>query len=352
MDVSLWILKILLIGALLGWIPAVIAVGKGRRFIRWYLYGSLLFFIALIHVLFFVPPIESRSDRIRRLTRTLSEQEGPARVETSVELAKFGASAGVAIPALEAAVRIGDGESRGSLEKALRAIRESSRRAALLGSIRRALLFAWVAACLLAGFLWAPEVPVLGATTRVLYFHIPAAWITVLALGWSMLASMHYLRWRQIDDDHHAAAAAELGIIFCVVATISGSMWAKAMWGSYWNWDPRETSIFFLLLIYSAYLALRSAVEGEERRARLSAVYSASAFVAVPFLMFVVPRIYFSLHPDPIINPQGKIDMDPRIRIVFFAMLAGFTGLFFWLLSVRVRFARIERARMETLHAG
>ena len=213
--------------------------------------------------------------------------------------------------------------------------------------ILRGLLFVWIAVSLLAAFLWAPVVPVLGDTTRVLYFHIPSAWITVLALGWSMLHSALYLRTRDFKHDDHAAAAAELGILFCVGATVSGSLWAKAMWGSYWNWDPRETSIFFLLLIYGAYLALRGSLDDPARRARLSAIYSAIAFVAVPFLMFVVPRIYFSLHPDPIINPQGKVDMDPRIRMVFFSMLLAFTGLFFWMLSLRVRFGRIERRRIE-----
>ena len=209
--------------------------------------------------------------------------------------------------------------------------------------IARLVLFLWIAGWMVAAFAWAPVVPVLGATTRVLYFHIPAAWVTVLALAWSMGHSLLYLRRRRIEHDQHAAAAAEIGILFCIVATVSGSMWAQAMWGSYWNWDPRETSIFFLLLVYAAYLALRGAIEQEERRARLSAIYSALAFVSVPFLMFVVPRIYFSLHPDPIINPRGKLDMDPRIRIVFFAMLAGFTGLYAWLQTLRVRVARLER---------
>ena len=64
-----------------------------------------------------------------------------------------------------------------------------------------------------------------------------------------------------------SAAAAELGLIFCVAATVSGSLWAKAMWGSYWNWDPRETSIFFILLLYGAYLALRASIEEDEKRA-------------------------------------------------------------------------------------
>jgi heme exporter protein C len=214
--------------------------------------------------------------------------------------------------------------------------------------IARALLLVWIAGWILIAFLWAPLVPVLGETTRVLYFHIPAAWVTVLALGWSMGHSVFFLRTRRMEHDHHAAAAAEIGLLFCVLATVSGSLWARAMWGSYWNWDPRETSIFFLLLIYAAYLALRSAIEQPERRARLAAIYSTVAFVSVPFLIFVVPRIYFSLHPDPIINPRGKLDMDPRIRIAFFAMLLGFTGLFFWMQSLRVRVARLEHRGDES----
>jgi heme exporter protein C len=211
--------------------------------------------------------------------------------------------------------------------------------------ILRVLLFLWIAVTMVLALLWAPVVPVLGATTRVLYFHIPSAWITVLALGWSMLHSALYLRSRDLVHDDHAAASAELGLLFCIAATISGSMWAKAMWGAYWNWDPRETSIFFLLLIYSAYLALRGSIDDPSRRARLAAIYSCVAFVAVPFLMFVVPRIYFSLHPDPIINTRGKVDMDPRIRWLFFSMLLAITALFFWLLSLRVRVGRLERSR-------
>jgi heme exporter protein C len=211
--------------------------------------------------------------------------------------------------------------------------------------ILRVLLFLWVAATLVGAFLWAPLVPVLGPTTRVLYFHIPSAWITELALGWSMLQSALFLWRRDLAHDDQAAGAAELGLLFCIAATISGSLWARAMWGSYWNWDPRETSIFFLMLIYGAYLALRASIEDPARRARISAIYSCIAFVAVPFLLFVVPRIYFSLHPDPILNSRGKVDMDPRIVAMFTSMLVAFTVLFFWMLSLRVRLGQIERGR-------
>lgn len=207
----------------------------------------------------------------------------------------------------------------------------------------RILLFLWIAIAMIVALVQAPLVPVLEETTRVLYFHIPSAWITVVALGWSMLNSVLYLWKRDLKYDDHASAAAELGLIFCVSATVTGSLWAKAMWNAYWNWDPRETSIFFLLLIYSAYLALRGSIEGEEKRARLSAVYSVIAFVAVPFLVFVVPRMYEGLHPDPIINARGKVDMDPMIRWCFTAMLVGFTGLYVWLQSLRVRVTRLER---------
>lgn len=210
--------------------------------------------------------------------------------------------------------------------------------------VLRVLLFVWIAVAMAVALLRAPLVPVLEETTRVLYFHIPAAWLTVVALGWSMIHSILYLAKRDLRHDDHASAAAELGLLFCVGATVSGALWAKSMWGSYWNWDPRETSIFFLLLLYTAYLALRGSIEDEEKRARLSAIYSVAAFVAVPFLIFVVPRMYETLHPDPIINPRGKVDMDPMIRWCFLAMLVGFTGLYVWLQALRVRVSRLERA--------
>lgn len=204
-------------------------------------------------------------------------------------------------------------------------------------------IYLWVAVTMTVALTQAPLVPVLAETTRVLYFHVPAAWITVVALAWSMIQSALYLWKRDLRHDDHAAAAAELGLLFCIVASVSGALWAKAMWGAYWNWDPRQTSIFFLFLIYAAYLALRGSIEGDEKRARLSAVYSLVAFVSVPPLMFVVPRIYSTLHPDPIINTQGKVDMDPMITLCFTLMLVGFTFLYAWLQALRVRVTRLER---------
>jgi sulfate transport system substrate-binding protein len=189
--------------------------------------------------------------------------------------------------------------------------------------------------------------------TRIIYWHIPVAWVTVVAFvvcGWY---SFRYLKRRDLKDDARAASAATLGLLFCALATVSGAIFSKGMWGAYWNWDPRQTSIFFLLLIYAAYLTLREAVPEPSRRARLAAVYGLFAAAITPLLIFVVPRLYFSLHPDPIVNARGKLEMHPRMFAVFMASLVGFTALFFWVysLDVRIRLAAL-RAQGEWTSSG
>ncbi|MEA1980758.1 MAG: cytochrome c biogenesis protein, partial [candidate division Zixibacteria bacterium] len=93
----------------------------------------------------------------------------------------------------------------------------------------------------------------IGEASRVFYYHIPQAWICVLAFLMSMIYSIRYLKTKDINFDDKASEAARLGFIFCVLATVTGSIFAKVTWGSFWNWDPRETSVFILLLIYAAY---------------------------------------------------------------------------------------------------
>ena len=187
-----------------------------------------------------------------------------------------------------------------------------------------------------------PVVGGLGEKARIIFFHVPTAWLSFLAFVASMVYGIKYLRKRNPDDDLKSSTAAGLGFLFCFLATVTGSIWAKFSWGSFWNWDPRETSIFVLLLIYGAYFALRSAVEVEEKRASLSAVYSIIAAVTMPFFMFVMPRVLASLHPDPIINTQGKVYMNATMLVVFLSSLAGFTGLYYWIFTIQVRIRRIE----------
>jgi heme exporter protein C len=197
-------------------------------------------------------------------------------------------------------------------------------------------LFLWLGAVIYGAFLYAPLAKGLGEYTRVLYFHVPTAWVTVIAFFLGALFSGLYLKKRDIKFDYYAESASQLGIVFCILATVTGSVWAKVSWGSFWNWDPRETSIFILLLIYAAYFALRSAIEQPDRKAALSSVYSLLAFVTVPFFVFIVPRIYSSLHPDPLVNTEGKINMDGKMLTVFLSSLFGFTVLFFWMLKMKL----------------
>ena len=149
-----------------------------------------------------------------------------------------------------------------------------------------------------------PVIPGLEEKARILFFHVPMSWTAVVAFVVSMAYGIRYLAKRNPDDDLKSVSSAGLGLVFCILATVTGSIWAKFSWGSFWNWDPRETSIVVLLLVYGAYFALRSALDVEEKRAALSAVYSIIAGATVPFFIFVMPRIVASLHPEPIVNAE------------------------------------------------
>ncbi len=167
-----------------------------------------------------------------------------------------------------------------------------------MSMIWKGLIFIVMCGIIIAAFINPPPQQALGEASRIFYFHVPQAWVSVLAFVVSMVASIRYLMKGKMIDDDRAKVAAQLGLMFCFLATITGSIFAKATWGVFWNWDPRQTSILVLLLIYGAYFALRSALDTTDKRARLAAVYSIFAFITVPFLMFVVPRVMPSLHPE------------------------------------------------------
>jgi heme exporter protein C len=193
-----------------------------------------------------------------------------------------------------------------------------------------------------------PLIPGLEEKARNIIFHVPISWATVVAFVMAMINGILYLRKKDIDYDLRSVSSAGLGLLLCVLATLTGAIWAKFNWGSFWNWDPRQTSIFILLLIYGAYFVLRSAIDEEERRATLSSVYSIIAGVTVPFFIFVMPRIMSGLHPGSLGDEQGKgpvleFKMAPNMLMVFFASLIGFTVLYFWMYSLKIRTMRIER---------
>jgi heme exporter protein C len=159
-----------------------------------------------------------------------------------------------------------------------------------------------------------------------------------------MYQGIMYLNKKDLKYDKKSSTAALLGTIFCILATISGSIFAKQTWGMYWNWDPRETSIIALLLVYLAYFSLRSAVADAVRKANLSAVYSILGFIAAIFTIFIWPRIVPGLHPGAPGGSTGSfIVMSPETWMVFGPSMAAFIGLYLWLYSLSIRVAQLQR---------
>lgn len=202
-----------------------------------------------------------------------------------------------------------------------------------------------------------PYIVGLEERARILYFHVPMSWIAFLAYIISMIFSIKLLRKYNSEYDIIASSSAALGTVFCILATVTGAVWAKFNWGSFWNWDPRETSIFVLLLIYGAYFVLRSAIENEESRARLSAVYAILGAVAAVFFIYIAPRIYGGLHPGsaddsnsgPVLSQQeGSLNI--LKQIILSLAFCSFTIVYFWLLNLASRIRIASRTIEHSSH--
>jgi heme exporter protein C len=204
------------------------------------------------------------------------------------------------------------------------------------------LIFLWIIIICYLSFLFSPPAAgFIGESSRIVFFHVPIAWLTVLSFLVAMIQAIRFLKTRDPIYDLMSAVACRQGFLFAILATVTGSVFARVMWQSFWNWDPRETSITILLFIYAAYLVLRASIEDPQRRAILSSVYATFSFIPALFLIFIVPRVYFSLHPDTLINVQGKIQMYGRILFTFVFSLGGFTALYFWMYNLECRIEKL-----------
>lgn len=184
-----------------------------------------------------------------------------------------------------------------------------------------------------AVFFIVPPAEGLGNYVRIAFFHIPTAWVAVVAFFGAAYWGARYLKTRELRYDAKSARSAILGLIFTLMATVSGAIFSKLTWGAYWNWDPRQTTIFVLLLIYAAYVTLRMTMRDERARASSSAVYALFSFIAVPFLVFILPRMFFSLHPSPVLNETGRIDMDAVMLGTLVLSLIDMTLIYIWLMK-------------------
>lgn len=197
--------------------------------------------------------------------------------------------------------------------------------------------------------LYAPRERVMGDVQRIFYFHMPLAWNGFLAFGVTFLLGFLYLRTRKIKYDLWAAASAEVGLLFITLALVTGSIWARSAWGTYWTWEPRLTTAAVLWLMYAFYLILRGYIENHEKMRLIAATYGIAAFINVP-IVFMSIRWWRTLHPV-LIEPTG-LKMETPMVLTLFVALVVFTMLYLLLLAQRVRLAQAEervRAMKEQL---
>ena len=195
----------------------------------------------------------------------------------------------------------------------------------------------------------APPDRLMGEVQRIMYVHVPAAWIGFLAFFLCFLASIAYLWRRDLKWDALAHSSAELGVVFLGLATALGSIWGKPTWGVWWTWDPRLTTAAILLAIFLGYLALRAFVEDPEKRARWSAAVGIVGFLDVP-IVYMSVFWWRTLHQQP----SGPETVASPMRVALLLGVASFTVFFAYLLAERYRLARLESgiefAEMEVSH--
>jgi heme exporter protein C len=197
-------------------------------------------------------------------------------------------------------------------------------------------------------FEWVPTEEDQGIVQRIFYFHVPCAWVAFAAFGIVAIAGVFYLWLKDQIWDDLGYAAAEIGMVFCTLVLVTGSLWAKPIWGTWWTWDSRLTTTFILWLLYGGYLMLRAMADDTEEVARFGAVIGIVAALDVPVVILSV-RLWRTIHPAVLITRSGEHGLeDPRMVITLLISLTAFTALFGWLLMLRFRQLR-TRSRLTII---
>jgi heme exporter protein C len=188
-----------------------------------------------------------------------------------------------------------------------------------------------------------------GNVQRLMYVHVPAAWLAYLSYFVVFVASIAYLATKRIRWDRLAAASAEAGVLFTALTIALGMLWGKPVWGAWWTWDPRLTTTAILLLLYLGYLAVRRLPESPARRARWAAVIGIVAFLDVPIVQLSVTW-WRSLHQGPTVRLLGESTIAPIMLTTLLIAVGAFTLLYCYLIVLRLRVGRLEeRAVAEAL---
>ena len=191
-------------------------------------------------------------------------------------------------------------------------------------------------------FLYAPREMTMGEVQRIFYFHVASAWVGFFAFFVTFLAGIGYLVRGERWWDILALSSVEVGLTFIAMTVITGSLWARPAWGTYWTWEPRLTISAVQLLIYIAYSMLRASIDSPERKARFAAVYGIVAFVTVPLSWFAI-RWWRTVHPDILTSGEGMAITSPMMHTLL-TSLAAFTLLYATILRQRMRLERAADA--------
>lgn len=205
------------------------------------------------------------------------------------------------------------------------------------GSLAAAALGATV----LAGLFLVPPDAAQGDVQRIMYVHVPSAWLAYGAFFVTLVGGLLYLVRRDLRFDRVAAASAEIGLVFTALTIVTGAIWGKATWGKWWDWDPRLTTTAILFVVYAGYLLLRQSLVDRQRRARLAAVFGTVGFLNVPIVHFSV-LLWRGLHQPPTVIRPGDPTIDHLLLAELLASVASFTLVYVWLLRRRVG---LEEAR-------
>lgn len=180
-----------------------------------------------------------------------------------------------------------------------------------------------------------------GEVQRLLYLHVPTAWVAFAAFALVFAGSVAYLRTGRVHWDRLAEAAAEAGVVFTGLTIVLGMLWGRAVWGAWWTWDPRLTTTLVLLLIYVGYGAVRHAPDNPSRSRRWAAVVGIAGFVDVPVVHMSVVW-WRSVHQPPSVLRPGAPAMPPAMLLVLLVAVVACTVVFLWLLATRMAVRRLE----------
>ena len=190
-----------------------------------------------------------------------------------------------------------------------------------------------------AAFIYAPNEIIMGPIQRIFYFHMGTVWVATVAFIIVFIASIMYLVKGTRKWDTLAYSSAELGVFFITLTIITGSIWAKPVWGTWWTWDPQLTTTFILWILYIVYLLIRANSGYDEKKAKYSAVFAIIAFIDLP-LVYISARVMRGI--SPIVFGPGGGGIEPKMMNALLITLVSFTLLFILLLLERIKLENLK----------